>query len=329
MSGFHRDNYHVLFSLDEYRYSFRGLKILLVIFVVLHLMAAVLAPAAYKTILWWNVSSPNSLNEYLIGKPFPQYFDQARILLLLLSIPWLFIQCRLLSARKLGYTCDRPWYSMFFRFYMAGLVWAVVVLGILISVGAVEMEGSLSFGALLAGLIGAFLAAFLIGSFEELVFRSLFFRMFYTALTPMVSFIFSSMFFAYLHFKKPIGLWDYNTPPADVGWLDGFTAGFWVLFGIVENFDLVLFLNLTLVGYILTVVFVKTRSLWAAVGLHAGWVTPILLFMDIAVRDLDKHSLWWGTFRLSDGYFATVCLLLIAIYFSGFYTPKQPSGFAF
>lgn len=329
MSGFQRDSYHVLFNLDEYRYSFRGLKILLLAFVVLHLIAAGLAPAAYKAMLWWNTHYPNNLNTYLIGKPFPEYFDRARLLLLLLSIPWMFFQTRLLSARKLGYSSDRPWYVYFGLFYMVGLIWAVVVLGILISVDAVAVKSSLGFGTLLGGLIMAFLAAFLIGSMEELVFRSLFFRMFYTALTPMVSVILSSMFFAYMHFKQPRGLWDYDTPPADVTWLDGFPVGFYVLFGIAVNFDLVLFLNLTLVGYCLTVVFMKTRSLWAAVGLHAGWVTPISLFMDIAVRDVDKHSLWWGTFRLADGYFTTTCLLFIAIYFTKFYTPKKQTGFRF
>ena len=157
--------------------------------------------------------------------------------------------------------------------------------------------------------------------------KVLFFRMFYTALTPMISVVLSSMFFAYMHFKQPRGLWDYDTPPGDVTWLDGFPVGLYVIFGIVVNFDFVLFLNLTLVGYCLTVVFMKTRSLWAAIGLHAGWVTPISLFMDIAVREVDKHSLWWGTFRLSDGYFTTVCLLFIAVYFTQFYRPKKPTGF--
>ena len=327
MPGFQRDSHHVLFNLDEYRYSFRGLRILFLAFVVLHLIAAVLAPAAYKTILWWYTHFPNDLNTYLIGKPFPEYFDRARLLLLVLSIPWMFFQTRLLSARKLGLSTDRPWNYYFGWFYMVGIIWAVVVLGILISVDAVAIKSSLGFGTLLWGLIVAFQTALLIGFLEELIFRSLFFRMFYTALTPMVSVVLSSLFFAYMHFKQPRGLWDYETPPSDVSWWDGFSVGFWVLFGIVANFDLVLFLNLTLVGYTLTVVFMKTRSLWAAVGLHAGWVTPISLFMNIAVRDVDKHSLWWGSFRLADGYFTTTCLLLIAVYFTKFYQTKTPRGF--
>jgi membrane protease YdiL (CAAX protease family) len=328
MSGFSRDSSHVLFNLDEYRYSFRGLKILVIAFIALHLMAAVLAPAVYKGMVWWYSHFPNTLSVYFIGKPFPEYFNFTRTLLLLLTIPWMFIQCRLLSAPKLGYAGNFPWYSYFLRFYMVGLVWAVFVVGILIAVGAAEVERSLTFWALLGGLVLAFLVAVVVGSLKELVFRSLVFRMFYTALTPMISVIFSSMFFAYCFFKQPNGLWDYETPPADVSWLDGFTVAFWVIAGIVVNFKLVLFLNLMLVGYTLTVVFMRTRSLWAAVGLHAGWVTPISLFMDIAVRDLDKQSLWWGTFRLADGYFTTACLLLIALYFSSLYKPRQATGYS-
>ena len=327
MSGFQRDSHHVLFNLDEFRYSFKGLKILFLAFVVIHLIAALVAPAVYKMILWWNVHFPNQLNAYLIGKPFPEYFDRARYFFLLLSIPWIIFQVRLLSSRKLGYAGDRPWFAYFGSFYMFGLISAVIVLGILISVDAVAIEGSLGFGTLLWGLITAFVAAFFIASLKELIFRSVFFRMFYTALTPMVSVVLSSMFFAYLHFKQPHSLWDYEMPPSDVTWLDGFVAGFYILFGIVVSFNLVLFLNLTLVGYCLTVVFMKTRSLWAAVGLHAGWVTPISLFMEIAVRDVDKQSLWWGTYRLSDGIFTTVFLLLLAVYFTKIYRPKQPTGF--
>ncbi|MCZ6673828.1 MAG: CPBP family intramembrane metalloprotease [Verrucomicrobia bacterium] len=329
MSGYSRDSFHVLFNMDEFQFSMRGLKILLTAFIVLHLIAAFLAPAAYKAMIWWNASWPNSLNDYLIGKPFPEYFDRARILLMLLSLPWLFIQCRLLSARKLGYSGDFPWYTYFLRFYMVGVIWAVCVLGILLSVGVVAVESSLTFGGLMIGLFVAFLAAFLIGSMEELMFRGLFFRMFYTAFTPAISVFLSSLFFAYVHFKQPKGLWDYDTLPAEVGWLDGLSVGFRVLTGITVNFDLVLFLNLSLLGYVLTVVFMKTKSLWAAVGLHAGLVTPISFFMKIAVRDLDQQSLWWGTFRLADGYFSTACLLFIAVYFSRLYRPRQPSGFSF
>lgn len=329
MAGFKRDSFHVLFNLDEYRFSFRGLLLLLIAFVGFHFLAAILAPAFYKLVIVWNALSPNSLNTYLIGKPFPEFYDRTRILLLLLSIPWLFMQCRLLSGRKLGFVGDFPWYSTFLRFYMVGLVWSVAVLGILMIAGAVAIKSSLSFWSLLAGLAGAFISAMIIGILEELIFRSLFFRMFYTALAPMISVILSSLFFAYMHFKHPSGLWDYNTPPAEVSWLDGFPVGFYVIFGIVVNFKLVLFLNLTLVGYVLTVVFMKTRSLWSSIGLHAGWVTPISLFMHIAVRNIDKHSAWWGTFRLADGYFTSFCLLLIAFYFSRIYKPREPSSFTF
>ena len=211
---------------------------------------------------------------------------------------------------------------------MAGLISTVLVFGVLIAVGAVEIESSLTFWGLFGGLIAALLGAFLMGSLEELVFRSLFFRMFYTAFTPMISVVLASMFFAYLHFKPALGLWDYNTLPTDVTWLDGFSVGFWVLAGIVVNFDFVLFLNLTLVGYTLTVVFMKSRSLWAVVGLHAGWITPISLFMNIAVREGVEPSIWWGSFRLTDGFFTTTCLIFIAFYFTSVYKPRVQSGYS-
>lgn len=318
----------MLFNMDEFHYSLRGLKILLGAFLVLNLLAAILGPAAYKTMIWWHSTSPNALNEFLAGRPFPDYFNRVRWTLLLTSLPFLFIHCRLLSTPKIGFSGDFPWYSYCLRFYMLGVIWAVAVLAILLAVGAISIEKNLSFGTLFGALSSAMIGAFLVGLFEELVFRSLFFRMFYTAFPPAISVVLSSLFFAYAHFKHPLGLWNYDTPPADVGWLDGLVVGFWVIVGIVVNFNLVLFLNLVLVGYCLTIVFMKTRSLWTSIGLHAGWVTPILLFMKIAEHNEQAASLWWGSFRLTDGYFTTVCLLFFAVFFSRVYKPRKPSGYA-
>lgn len=328
MSGFSRDSYHVLFNLDEFQFSLRGLKILLGAFLALHLVAAFLAPATYQAIVWWHAGYPNTLNNYLVGKPFPAFFDRTRLLLLLLSIPWIFMQCRLLSAQKIGYAGALPWYSSFWRFYMGGVICAVCALGILIAVGSLEVASSLTFPALFSGLAGAFVSAFIIAAVDELVFRSLIFRMFYTAFTPVFSVILSSLFFAYLHFKNPAGVWDYSTSPAEVGWWDGLSVGLGIIAGIFLHFDWVHFLNLALVGYVLTVVFMRTRSLWAVMGLHAGWVTPLFLIRGITVPDVENSSSWWGTFRLVDGFFTTICLLVLAIYFSRIYKPRQPSGYS-
>jgi membrane protease YdiL (CAAX protease family) len=144
-----------------------------------------------------------------------------------------------------------------------------------------------------------------------------------------VSVILSSLFFAYLNVKQPVELWNYDTPPSDVTWLDGLPIGFWAITGIVAKFNLVVFLNLALIGYVMTVIFMKSRSLWAAVGLHAGWATPILLLANIATHDLDKPSLWWGTYRLADGFFTTVCLCFVAFYVTRFYIPRKRTGFTF
>ena len=303
----------------------RGLKILAVAFVVIHLLAAVFSPFVYQLVLSWSIHFPNRLNTYLIGKPFPEFYDRIRLLFLLLSVPWMFIQCRLLSATKLGYRSAFPWYSNFLRWYMTGLIWAICVVGLLTFIGVVQFKSSLSFWALFAGLLSAFISAVIIGSMEEPIFRSLFFRMFYTAFTPAVSLVLSAMFFAYMHFKQPHGLWDYNTPPEDVVWLDGLKVAWWVIVGILYNFDLVLFLNLTLVGYTLCLVFMRTKSLWAAIGLHAGWVTSIGWVNKIVVSmDPESFSLWWGSHRVADGYFCSISLLLFAVYLTLFYKPRRP-----
>ena len=329
MSGFQRDSFHVLFNLDEFRFSLRGLKILSVAFLGVHLVAGVVSPLFYKAVVLWNTVSPNSFNGWLVSRQFPEYYDRLRVLFFLLVIPWMLLQCRLLSVRKLGYRADFPWYTHFLRFYLGGAVSIVVVLTTLLGIGVIHFVEPLSVSSLVVGFLLAFLAAFFAGSIEELIFRSLFFRMFYTAFTPVLSVVLSSLFFAYMHFKEPEGLWDYSTAPTDVVFSDGLWMGFWVVTGIFTNFSLVLFLNYTLVGYLMTVVFMKTRSLWASIGLHAGWVTPLLWFRNMGALSSDSSSLWWGSYELVDGYFCTLLLLIFAVFLTRVYKPARPTGFSF
>ncbi|MBH53349.1 MAG: hypothetical protein CMI18_03265 [Opitutaceae bacterium] len=328
MSAFSRDSYHMLFNMDEFQYSMRGLKILLIAFVLFHLLAGLVSPLAYKLVFAIQASFPNSVTEYLTGKPFPEYYDRGRYLFLLLSLPWMFAKCHMFSAIKLGYRSTFSWHSNFLRWYLAGLIWATCVFGLLTALGHVQFQPSLSFGTLLIGLVLSFLSAFAIGSIEEVVFRGLFFRMFYTAFAPLFSIVLSSLFFAYLHFKNPVGLWDFSTPPEEVQLMDGLIVGWYVIIGIVYNFDLVLFLNLSLVGVTLTIVFMRTKSLWAAIGLHAGWVTSVLWISKIALRtDEELAAEWWGSYRLLDGYFCTFSLLIFAVFLSLFYKPRQQKRF--
>jgi len=83
-------------------------------------------------------------------------------------------------------------------------------------------------------------SAILVGTIEEIVFRGLVLRLFYTAtIYPWLALILSSLFFAYVHFKIPPGEW---MKVSSVYWNTGLWAAYWMVTGIAADFELKRFL---------------------------------------------------------------------------------------
>ena len=310
MSLFSRDPFHVLFHPEAQRHRWKGLKILFLWFMGTLVVAAILSPLAYQFAFWWHDHYPSELTAYLTEKPLPRYFDRLRWLVALGSFPWVIYQCGLVTARKLGFKSRFPFYRYFGRYFFLGMVSVAGLIALQQAVGVSNFREGLSVGFVMNKVLVSFLAALLVALGEELVFRAVVLRMFYTAFIPVVSLTLTALFFAYLHFDMPGQMWDPNSRSSGIA--DGFYVAWWTLLGITQSFNLVLFLNLAVVGYILSVVFLKTRSLWSSIGLHAGWVTVVLSYSRLGETTLPAASPWWGSHRLADGYLCFGMLLLTA-----------------
>ncbi len=139
---------------------------------------------------------------------------------------------------------------------------------------------------------------------EEIVFRGLVFRTFYTAFRPWVAITLSSLFFAILHFKAPS-----ESIPGNVSLGDSIRVAAETATALVTQFNAPYLLTLFLVGVVLHQAFLLKRNLWASVSLHAGWVFAIKL-IGPAFSDGDNANAFSGSIRLVDGYW--VCLVLAA-----------------
>lgn len=310
MSLFSRDPFHVLFHAEGHRYRWKGLKILFLWFIGTLAVAAILSPLAYQFAFWWHAHYPNDLTAYLTEKPLPRYFDRLRWLIALASFPWVIYQCGLVTARKLGFKSRHPFYLIFGRYFFLGMGSVAALIALQQAAGASTFQEGLTVGFVLNKILNSFLAALLVALGEELVFRAAVLRMFYSAFIPVVAVALTALFFAYLHFDMPSHLWVTDTQSPGIA--DGFYVAFWTLLGITQSFSPVLFLNLVVVGYILSVVFLRTRSLWSSIGLHAGWVTLVLSYSHLGETSVSGSSLWWGSHRLADGYLCFGMLLLTA-----------------
>ena len=295
-----RDLTFVLFGIESGEYSWRGLLYLLALLIGSLLFAAVLSPLVFWGMAAWVEASPNALNIYLAEKSFPRYFDRLRWLAVLLCLPWLMKRCSLWSWSRLGFApTERAW-GDFLRWMVLGLVLLLVVVVLQFNFGNVDSITSMTVSEVGILIFSGLLSGLLVGFLEETVFRGIVFRIFYTALRPIPAAVICSLLFAALHFKKiPETVWSVDSV---VSAASGLEMAFWTLFSVTQTFDPQHFVTLFLVGLVLTLVFMRTRSLWSCWGMHAGWVWLLAVSSSQYQVGDGSGTGFLGTQRLIDGW---------------------------
>lgn len=296
-----RDSFFQLYDLRENEYSNRGVWLIAYLYFGSLLFAAALAPVFAQAVHFMDPEGTS----YLSGKPFSDFFDRGRLVCLLILFPVLIKRANLWSWKRLGYLS--PGWSHFRKWFPIGICMMAIIYGIDLSLGVIERREIWTWGYQLERLGLGLGAAILIGFMEETFFRGFVFRAFYNAMGPWKAVVFSSMFFAYLHFKMPDEAWE-HIPHAEIGWDDGLVAIWSTLTTFTSNFDALLFFNLFLVGVLLQLAFLYTRNLWACVGLHAGWVVVIQAFAK-TFNQTEPASAFFGTERVVDGYLVSLFLI--------------------
>ena len=130
---------------------------------------------------------------------------------------------------------------------------------------------------------GVLIAASVVPILEELLFRGFILGVLLRSFSRLGALLATSALFSVIHFLKAP---DLTTPNESVTWSSGF-------FSIAHSFwqfgDPVLlaagFLTLFVIGCILADARLRTRSLWLAIGLHAGWIFANGTFSKAARRE--------------------------------------------
>ena len=295
-----RDPAFMLFGTATRAYSWRGLLDLLALLIGSLLFAALLSPLVFWGVSAWTEASPNALNTYLAEKSFPRYFDRLRWLAVLLCLPWLMKRCGLWSWGRLGFAPTGKAWGDFLRSMGLGIVLLLVVIVLQFGFGKVASITSMTVSEWGILIFSGLLSGLLVGFLEETVFRGVVFRMFYTALRPIPAAVVCSLLFAALHFKKiPETIWPVDSA---VSAASGLEMAFWTLFSVTQTFDPQLFVTLVLVGLVLTLVFMRTRSLWSCWGMHAGWVWLLAVSSSQYQVGDGARAAFLGTQRLIDGW---------------------------
>ena len=311
-----RDPKHILYGLSVEERSLKGLWLLCLLYFGSLIAGGILSLIAFKLT---HLLDPDA-SGYLASKPYPDFFDRGRWLSVLLLLPYLFIQCRITSWKAVGFS--RPVLKTWLRWFTSGIAMIFIIYGFNTATGAFSFNWDTA--TILSKLGDAILASLLIGTLEEIVFRGLVFRMFYTALRPILAVVLSSFFFAVLHFKTP----DFSLgeiAPSEVGIAEAAHIAFGTAVAVFTEFDLKYILAIFLVGVVLHQVFLLTNNLWASIAIHAGWVFTIKLFGN-AFSTTESANVFSGTTRVADGYWVSIVLIVFVALFA--YLLKKKGGSA-
>ena len=231
-------------------------------FVGVVLLGAVLAPPLY-----WagNALAARGVLTFLGDVPFQRYFNRA-ILVAAVLLLWPTVRSlRIGGWRDLGLQPDARWRSRAIVGFVIGGALVAAMASLYVPLGFYRWRSELPWGA----LPSVALTAFTVAVIEECLFRGAILGLFRRTLRPFAAMAWVTAIFSVLHFLKP----DDDFKITQVGWMSGFTLLPHSFHQFAEPMTLLAgFTTIFTLGWVLGYATVRTRSLWMAIGLHAGVV---------------------------------------------------------
>ena len=251
-------------------------------------MGALLAPQVMKVLLWLGRNF-EPLQQFR-DLEFERVTTRTVMVVLVLTL-WPMLKCSgMAKLDSIGLQCSQGWVRNSLAFFLLGLV----SLGLLFGIG--WGGGAYGFVAqpvrswlwkLVGILIGAWIAAML----EEIVFRGLLFRLLRCRSRLFFAVLWSSILFSLVHFMRPepiVGI-------AHPHWYSGLTLVPFMFRWVHATFHYFpIMLTLFLMGVTLCLVVERYQSLWAAIGLHAGWIVAMRGCVLWLERNPDVLPFWFG-----------------------------------
>jgi uncharacterized protein len=271
---------------------------LLAYFAATILFGALAAPILYWTAQWL---AAHGIFPALAGFDFDSYFHRALILGALVFfwplLRWLGIRQR----RDLGLEPNKHWLRDLAIGFLLSAVPVVLCEIFLVQRGVYSLKSGLPWG----DAVPVIPSALVVPLIEEPLFRGLFLGVLLRGLRTWPANLISAAIFSIVHFLKA----PEETAATAVNWSSGFVS-------LSHSFDqfrepmLVLagFTTLFVIGVALAHARLRTRSLWAPIGLHAGWILASMFFGKIARREVIVLP-WLGKSLLVGLVPLAVCLL--------------------
>ncbi len=249
-------------------------------------IGALLAPLVFK---YGHSLADRGIFPAITGQGFHRYFTRIVEIVAVLLLWPLARSLRVRSLAELGLRWDTQWARRLTFGFAAAIALMAVMSLILFAFGGVIFRPPAE--RLPGELPKVLFTAASVGFIEECIFRGAFLGLFQRSMSRFGALFASSVFFAVLHFIKPVKT---GIAPADVTWSSGFEL-IPAVFGQWSEPVMVAasFTTLLAVGWVLGWATQRTHSLWLSIGLHAGWVFCVQGFGKFAYFAPDKLP-WIG-----------------------------------
>ena len=308
----------LLFGLKDGQRSIKGAYVFLFAYVFATVLGAIFAPLSFWFAQYLHETNPsNGTLAWLAGKGVDIFFDRARYVAIVLVLPVVFIKCRLTSLGALRMKLNLKALKEFAKYYLLGLLLLAAMYAMQLMFTDCAFK-SISLNEFCSVLGVAFVSTLLLAFLEELLFRDLIMRSFYTAWGMFMGIVLSSLFFAYKHFKVPSDIGGLDLHSAS--WYSGFQVAWYDTVGIFMSFDAFSYISLFMFGCVLCAMFLRAKTLYAPIGFHSAAVLAIMLYKELVVPESsDSLRIVFGGVWVTKSYaaFTLLTLLLVFLLFFG------------
>jgi len=315
----------MLFGLNANQRSVRGAYLFIGTYFFATLFAAIITPPVFWLFEYLHTAFPDNavIAKWVSSKGINVFFDRLRWIPIIIALPFLFKACGLYSAKEAGLIFNKRTLYIFLRYFLFGILLAGFIFALQVAFTEIELKDFSS--KIITGISFALLGALVVGFLEEIIFRSLIMRSFYTAWGASMGVILSSLFFAYKHFKVPSSVFqEISEGVHTANWYTGFQVAYYDSIGIFLQFSAAKFVSLFLFGVLLCVAYIRTKTLYASIALHAGIVWTMLSYKKIFEILPDELRNFFGSSAMTDSYLSMILLFLLILIFT-FWNKKAPN----
>lgn len=241
---------------------------------------------------------------------FEKIFDRL-VMIFSIGAAALFIRFQHEAWKQYGFDFTLRWKRLFSLGFLGGFSAVLLITVVEVMWGPRHLRDPILLSDCLQRFVKGLLSGMAVGILEEFFFRGFIFTHLERAIRKWPAILTASVFYSAVHFFDNGQIFIPKNP--------GLGDAFRLLFGYLEPFAhrpyqvLPEFFGLFIFGILLNIAYVRTRSLFLAIGIHAGAVFCIKFQNAFLRKGPDAYHFFFGSTPHYDGFFEWAMLAFLGL----------------